>query len=134
MEWEEQKSSTRFVVMDEYRKQKKDGTPLDESQQYLMKPEDTLYCIVGLIQESTHPKMKGKKYVMLDLADKDGKLLGEQVSFTPTRYAEVAFGWDEDFPQSRKVETGDYIALTYHGRDKNKPKEPYVFTVAFGKK
>lgn len=134
MEWEEVKSSTRFVVFDNYREKKADGTILDPEQQYLMKTKDTLYCIVGMIQESTHPKMKGKKYVMLELTDEKGETVGEQVSLTPTRYLEVAFGWDEDFPQDRKVETGDYLAITYLGRDKNKKNEPYTFKVAFGKK
>jgi len=126
MEWEEVKSSMKYVVFDEYKAEK------DQAQQFLMKKDQKLFCIVGLINDSQF--LPGKKYIMLELTDEKGKLLEEQVSITPPTYLELMLGLNPDHEQKRKVETGDRLMIQYLGRIEAKEGKPYSFKIAYGKK
>jgi hypothetical protein len=126
MEWEEVKSSMKYIVWDEYKAEK------DKEQQYLVKPKQKIHCIVGLIQESKF--IPGKKYIMLELADEKGKLIGEQVSLTPPTYLELMLGLNPEHEQKRVVQTGDYLMIEYLGRLETREGKPYTFRIAYGKK
>ena len=124
MDWVEQKSSMRYIVFDEIKKDK------DEAQQYLVKKGEMIYCIVGLIEDSR--ALPGKKWMQLEICDKDGKTIGERVSLTPPRYLEVALGLDPEYEQKKVVSTGDFLAIKYLGRDKDKEGKPYTFKIYYG--
>jgi hypothetical protein len=125
MEWEEVKSSMRYVVFGDYKAEK------DKDQQYLMKEGDTLYCIVAIVADSNF--IPGKKYMTLELTDEKGKAKGEQVSLTPPRYLEVQLGLDPEHEQKKVVGTGDRLMIQYLGRLESKEGKPYTFRIAYGK-
>jgi len=124
MEWKELKSSNRYIVFDEYKKEK------EKTQQFLVKKGKVVYAKVNHIGESNF--IPGKKYILLDLVKDDFTLIGETVSLTPPRYLEVLMGLDPEFPQDKVVTEGDFIGIEYLGRDENKEGHPYTFNLFYG--
>lgn len=120
--WEEQTSSTKFVVYDKYLED------YDKERQVLLKKGD---AIVGQI-ESFFTNQFGNQAISLKIMDGD-KITAEKVNMNIPTYLNTALGFNEEYPRERVAKVGDVVKIQYNGRDETKEKKPYMFKVFFGK-
>jgi len=128
MEFIEQKSSSKFVVLDRY----KENYEMDR--QILLEEGDKFYGKIIDIFEDPEIGLK-IRFATGKFDEKKKEFIenGEEATWTPQTYLVSALGLNPDFKRSHKAEKGDVVCVQYTGRDASKTNNPYTFKVSFGK-
>ena len=124
MEWIEQKSMSKFVVLENYKKE------YEQERQLLIKKGDIFYGKILDIFDNPH--FDGKA-IRFEVCDENGKSQKIEATWSLSSYLVGDLGLNPDFIRERIAEVGDLVRIQYLGRDETREGKPYRYDVKFAK-